>query len=47
MLGKLEESLRGVVEKIARSNRIDEATVNAIVKDIQRAMLQADVNVKL
>jgi signal recognition particle subunit SRP54 len=47
MLGKLEESLKSVVDRIARSNRIDEATVSKIVKDIQRAMLQADVNVKL
>lgn len=47
MLGKLEDSLKSVVDKIARSNRIDEATLNEIVKDIQRAMLQADVNVKL
>ncbi|VUT27821.1 MAG: Signal recognition particle 54 kDa protein [Candidatus Syntrophoarchaeum sp. GoM_oil] len=47
MFGKLEESLKSVVDKIARSNRIDEATVNEIVKDIQRAMLQADMSVKL
>jgi len=47
MLGKLEDSLKSVVDKIARSNRIDEATLNEVVKDIQRAMLQADVNVKL
>ncbi|MHC1567045.1 MAG: signal recognition particle protein Srp54 [Candidatus Syntropharchaeia archaeon] len=47
MLGKLEESLRGVVNKIARANRIDEKTVNEIVRDIQRALLQADVNVSL
>ncbi|MDY6965614.1 MAG: signal recognition particle protein Srp54 [Halobacteriota archaeon] len=47
VLDSLGRSLRDVMRKIARANRIDEYTVNEFVKDIQRALLGADVNVKL
>jgi len=43
----LGSSLRSVVKKIARAGRIDTKTVDDIVKDVQRALLQADVNVEL
>jgi signal recognition particle subunit SRP54 len=47
VLEGLGKSLKEVLHKIARSNVIDEALVKEVTKDIQRALLQADVNVKL
>jgi signal recognition particle subunit SRP54 len=43
----LSSSLRDTLKKLARANRIDEKTLNEVVKDIQRALLSADVNVAL
>ena len=39
--------MQGALKKLVGAGRIDERTVNEVVKDIQRALLQADVNVKL
>ncbi len=47
VLDTLGKSLRGVLQKIARSSTIDEALLGEVVRDIQRALLQADVNVQL
>jgi signal recognition particle subunit SRP54 len=47
VLESLGKSLRGVLQKIARSGTIDEALIAEVVRDIQRALLQADVNVQL
>jgi len=47
VLDKLGSSLKETLAKIAKSLFVDERLVNELVKDIQRAMLQADVNVKL
>jgi signal recognition particle subunit SRP54 len=47
VLDKLGESLKGTLSKIAKSMFVDEKLVNELVKDIQRALLQSDVNVKL
>jgi len=47
VLDKLGESLKGTLQKIAKSLFVDEKLVNELVKDIQRALLQSDVNVKL
>lgn len=47
MLDKLGDSLKGTLKKIAQSLFVDERLVDELVKDIQRALLQADVNVKL
>ncbi|MBW2970510.1 signal recognition particle protein Srp54 [Candidatus Woesearchaeota archaeon] len=47
VLEKLSESLKGTLQKIAKSLFVDEKLINELVKDIQRALLQADVNVKL
>lgn len=47
VMEKLGSSLQDALKKLVKSGRIDEHTVNEVVKDIQRAMLQADVNVKL
>lgn len=47
VLDKLGQSLRDAMKKIANASHIDQAVVKEVVKDIQRAMLQADINVKL
>ncbi len=47
VLDKLGSSLKNTLSKIAKSMFVDEKVVNELVKDIQRALLQADVNVKL
>lgn len=43
----LGSSLRDTLKKIIRANRIDEKTLAEVLKDIQRALLSADVNVAL
>lgn len=47
VLDKLGESLKGTLKKIAGALFIDDKLINELVKDIQRALLQADVNVQL
>ena len=47
VLEKLSQSLRDTLSKIAKSMFVDEKLLNELVKDIQRALLQADVNVQL
>lgn len=47
VLDKLSDSLRNTLKKIAGSMFVDEKLINELIKDIQRALLQADVNVKL
>ncbi|RLE44087.1 signal recognition particle protein Srp19, partial [Candidatus Woesearchaeota archaeon] len=47
VLEKLGTSLKNTLQKIARSVFVDEKLINELVKDIQRALLQSDVNVKL
>jgi signal recognition particle subunit SRP54 len=47
VMDKLGSSLQDALKKLVGAGRIDEKTVNEVVKDIQRAMLQSDVNVKL
>ncbi len=47
MLGSLGESLSGSVKKIFRFSIIDEKAVKEIIKDLQRSLLQADVNANL
>jgi signal recognition particle subunit SRP54 len=47
VLDALGKSLRGVLQKIARGSTVDEALLTEVVRDIQRALLQADVNVQL
>jgi signal recognition particle subunit SRP54 len=46
MLEKFGESLRRTLRKIAGAPLVDENLVNELVRDIQRALLSADVNVK-
>lgn len=47
MLDVLKNGLRAVLKKIVNSSGIDEALIKELAKDIQRALLQSDVNVKL
>jgi len=47
VLEKLSESLKGTLQKIAKSIFVDEKLINELIKDIQKALLQSDVNVKL
>ena len=47
VLDDLGDSLRGTLKKIANAVHIDSKLVKEVVRDIQRALLQADVNVKL
>ena len=46
-LDRLGSSLTDAIKKIFKSSVVDEATVRELVRDIQRALLQADVNVQL
>jgi signal recognition particle subunit SRP54 len=46
-IDRLGASLYGALKKVFRASVVDEATVKELVRDIQRALLQADVNVKL
>lgn len=47
VLEKLSDSLKGTLSKIAGALFVDEKLVNELVKEIQKALLQADVNVSL
>ncbi len=47
VLEKLGDSLKETLQKIAKAVFVDEKLINELVKDIQRALLQADVNVQL
>ncbi len=47
VLESLGKSLKDAVKKIANASHVDQGLVKEVVKDVQRALLQADVNVKL
>ena len=47
VLDKLSDSLTGVIKKITNASFIDEKLVKEVVRDIQRALLTSDVNVKV
>lgn len=47
MLGALSSKLRESLEKLARLGVVDKAAVEELVRDIQRALLSADVDVEL
>ena len=47
MLDNLKDSLRGAIKKIVKSSGIDEELIKELSKDVQRALLQSDVNVRL
>ncbi|HEV8594938.1 MAG TPA: signal recognition particle receptor subunit alpha, partial [Thermoplasmata archaeon] len=47
VLEGLGASLRNALKKIGSASHVDEALIKDVVRDIQRALLQADVNVHL
>ena len=47
MLDSLKTNLRGAIKKIVKSSGIDEELIKELSKDVQRALLQSDVNVRL
>ena len=47
VLDKLGKSLNATLKRLFRSNIVDKETINELVKDIQRALLVADVDVEL
>ncbi len=47
VLDKLSDSLKNTLQKIAKAVFVDDKLINELIKDIQRALLQADVNVQL
>ena len=47
MLEKLKEGLRAAIKKLIGATTVDEAAVKEFVRDLQRTLLQADVNVKM
>jgi signal recognition particle subunit SRP54 len=47
MIDRLGTSLKDALKKLAGKTVVDRAAVEELVKDLQRALLQADVNVKL
>ncbi len=47
MLDKLGESLRNSIEKIRSSLFVDKKLIDELVRDLQRSLIQSDVDVKL
>ena len=47
VMDKLGSSLKNALKKIANASHIDQDLVKELIRDIQRALLQADVNVQL
>ena len=47
MLGNLGENLTNTMKKLVGMSVIDKKTIKEVVKDIQRALIQSDVNIKL
>ncbi len=47
VLDNLGKSIRNTLKKIAKASSVDEKLIKEVVRDLQRALLMADVNVKL
>lgn len=47
MLEKLSSAIKKVTDKIASAIFVDKKLIDSIIKDLQRALIEADVNVKL
>lgn len=47
MLDSLKNNLRDAIKKIVKSSGIDEELIKELSKNVQRALLQSDVNVRL
>lgn len=46
-IDKLKDGLQGAVKRIVKATRIDKNLVDELVKDLQRAMIEADMNILL
>ncbi len=46
-LDKLKDGLRSAVERVTNASHVDEDLVKEVAKDIQRAMIEADIEVQL
>jgi signal recognition particle subunit SRP54 len=47
MLDNLKDSLQAAIKKIVNSSTVDEELIKELVKDVERALLQSDVDVHL
>ncbi|HYB45639.1 MAG TPA: signal recognition particle receptor subunit alpha [Nitrososphaerales archaeon] len=47
MLDSLRDGLRDALAKLIRGNVVDEAAIKEFVRDLQRSLIQGDVNVKM
>ena len=47
MFELLTEKFSGVIEKLKKAKKLDEKTVNEALKDIRKALLEADVNIEV
>jgi len=47
MLDSLKEGLQSAVKKLVGANTVDEKAVKEFVRDLQRALIQSDVNVRI
>tara|TARA_B100000929_G_scaffold254295_1_gene215525 strand:- start:1893 stop:3218 length:1326 start_codon:yes stop_codon:yes gene_type:complete len=47
MLDNLKNGLRSAIKRIVNSSGVDEELIKELAKDVQRSLLQSDVNVKL
>lgn len=47
MLEKISEAITGGIKKITNSVFVDKKLIDGIIKDLQRALIEADVNVEL
>ena len=47
MLDSLKDGLQNAIAKLVRGNVVDEAAIKEFVRDLQRTLIQGDVNVKI
>ncbi|HUI86280.1 MAG TPA: signal recognition particle receptor subunit alpha [Nitrososphaerales archaeon] len=47
MLDSLRDGLQGAIKKLIGSNTVDENVVKEFIRDLQRTLIQADVNVRI
>jgi signal recognition particle subunit SRP54 len=47
LLDSLRSGLQNAVKKLLGADIVDEATIKEFVRDLQRALITADVNVRL
>ncbi|QQG48368.1 MAG: signal recognition particle protein [archaeon] len=47
MLDSLREGLQAAVKKLVGANAVDEKSVKEFIRDLQRALIQSDVNVRM